>query len=163
MQIAEPLSETGATEADIQQLENDLGHRLPEDYRRFLAQINGGRPERISFPIQTSGEATNSVVDWLLTLNAKERNYTITKFRRAYVDRIPTGVIPIGCDPFGNLILLGTMGKDFGNVYFWDHELENMDEPTWENISFVAKSFTDFEQSLQKVCLETGEIIANDD
>ncbi len=67
MQIAEPLSETGATEADIQQLENDLGHRLPEDYRRFLAQINGGRPERISFPIHT-------------------------KFRRAYVDRIPTGV-----------------------------------------------------------------------
>jgi hypothetical protein len=148
MHIADPLSEAGATEVNIQQLENELGHRLPEDYRRFLAQTNGGRPERTRFVIQTPDGTTDSVVDWLLTLDNREQLYTITKYRRMYEDRIPTGVVPIGCDPFGNLILLGIMARDFGYVYFWDHEKENMKEPTWENISNVAKSFTAFEQSL---------------
>jgi hypothetical protein len=149
MHIAERLSEAGAAESTIQQLENELGHRLPEDYRRFLVQTNGGRPERARFAIQTLDGSTDSIVDWLLTLDIREQLYTIRKYRRMYEDRIPNGMIPIGCDPFGNLILLNIVAKDFGYVYFWDHETENMKEPTWENISLVAKSFTAFEKGLQ--------------
>jgi hypothetical protein len=64
--------------------------------------------------------------------------------------QLPDGVVPIGCDPFGNLLLLDIMARDFGYVYFWDHEKENMKEPTWDNISIVAKSFTAFDQALKR-------------
>jgi SMI1-KNR4 cell-wall len=102
MQIAEPLSEAGAPESNIQQLEIELGHCLPEDYRRFLVETNGGRPERSRFAIQTLDGSTDSVVDWFLTLDTREQLYTIKKYREMYADRIPDGVVPIGCDPLGN-------------------------------------------------------------
>ena len=149
MQILEPLSPTGAVEATIQELENELGRRLPEDYRRFLSEINGGRPNRARFTILSPEGATDSAVAWFLTLDPQESRYTISRYRTRYDDRVPAGVIPIGCDSFGNLILLDIGAREFGYIYFWDHERESMDDPYWDNIYMVSRSFDSFSQSLR--------------
>lgn len=149
MAIVEPLSSSGASEALLQQLESELGTQLPGDYRCFLAETNGGRPAPSRFAMQTSTGSNESVVDWFLTLDPKEDLYTVLEYRNMYSDRIPEGLLPIACDPFGNLLLLDLGGKVRGSVYFWDHEQESMDKPTWDNISVVAQSFTDFLNTLE--------------
>jgi cell wall assembly regulator SMI1 len=149
MVITRRLSETGATEESIQRLENEVGYRLPDDYRRFLAEFNGGEPDPSGFVFETNDGPSDSAVRYFLTLDSNARHYTIREFLSRYRDRIPEGLIPIACDSFGNLVLIDLGAKATGSVYFWDHEKESMEEPTWENISPVAASFTAFGQALQ--------------
>ena len=61
--------------------------------------------------------------------------------------RIPTGFVPIGCDPFGNLFLIQISGENHGKIFFWDHERET-ESPAMDNISFVADSFEAFVENL---------------
>jgi len=149
MRIAKQLSRSGATEESIQQLEAKLGSRLPEDYRRFLTDLNGGRPDPSSFVFETKAGLNDSAVRYFLTLDSGEIRYTIPNYLNTYKDRIPKGVLPIGCDSFGNLVLLDVCSKSPGSVYFWDHEEESMNERTWQNISIVAPSFKAFEEALE--------------
>jgi hypothetical protein len=65
-------------------------------------------------------------------------------------DRMPPDVLPIGLDPFGNFICLGVSGPNRGKVYWWFHE-EEADEgelPGYDNIYFVAHSFTELLDNL---------------
>ena len=72
MQIAEQLSTSGATAPEIGELERLIGSSLPSDYRRFLAEVNGGRP----FPNAFEGPTGDgSVLNWFFTLNQEERIY----------------------------------------------------------------------------------------
>jgi len=149
MQIVEPLSESGASEDTIRKLEQELNVELPDDYRRFLAESNGGRPEPSGFVFQTpDGQSSDSLVDWFLTLNPSEDLYTLSEYRMMYQDRTPPLMLPIACDPFGNLVLLDIGARTKGTVCLWDHEQESMGKLTWENISNVAPSFSDFQESL---------------
>ena len=54
--------------------------------------------------------------------------YTIDEKIKAYQGRVPPGLLPIGCDSFGNLLLLDFAARKRGAIYFWDHERENLDE-----------------------------------
>lgn len=60
-------------------------------------------------------------------------------------NRIIHGFIPIAEDPGGNLILLNCTGKDEG-IYFWDHELESLEDtpPNISNMSLISTSFEAF-------------------
>ncbi len=61
--------------------------------------------------------------------------------------RIIKGFLPIGDDPGGNFYLLGTTKEYFGQIYFWDHENEaqlHNEQPYFDNMSFIASSFTEF-------------------
>lgn len=146
MQIVEQLSTIGATPAQIGDLERVIGSTLPTDYHRFLADVNGGRPS----PSDFEGPAGDgSVLNWFFTLNQDERTYFIPRRIEAYKDRIPPKLLPIASDPFGNLVLLDLGAKSVGAIYFWDHENENPDgDPWWDNIAFIAPSFTDFVNGL---------------
>jgi hypothetical protein len=44
---------------------------------------------------------------------------------------------------FGNQICIGVSGPRCGHVYFWDHEHEDEDEPTYGNMHLVARSFSE--------------------
>ena len=149
MQIVKRLSDTGASEEALQQLETEVGSPLPNDYRRFLAETNGGHPEPSKFVFLTPDGNSDSALRYFLTLNSGEELYTIREYMDRYEDRFPKGVLPIACDSFGNVVLIDVAAKAYGSVYFWDHEKESMDEPTWENVSDVAPSFTAFVDALE--------------
>lgn len=149
MEITKRLSEFGASEEALNQLEARIGSALPDDYRRFMSEFNGGRPEPSGFEFATADGNSDSAIRYFLTFDDGEERYTIQEFLDRYGDRIPQKLLPIACDSFGNLVLLDAGAKSAGAVCFWDHEKEGMDEPTWDNITVVAPSFTEFLNALE--------------
>lgn len=149
MKIVEKLSDRGASPADIHSVELLVGRPLPEDYTRFLYESNGGRPEPFEFSFRQYGKEQGSVLDWFFTLDQAEPIYFLPSKIDTFKDRIPVHLLPIATDPFGNLILLDVGAKSVGSIYFWDHENENSNgDAWWNNISFIAPSFTDFVNGL---------------
>ena len=138
----------GLADESLHRLETEVGSRLPEDYRAFLKEFNGGEPDPSGFVFYADDGPSDSSVRYFLTLDPNATHYNVFDFLRRYADRIPKGVMPIACDSFGNLVIIDVGAKAFGSVYFWDHEKESMEEPTWDSILQVAPSFTAFERAL---------------
>lgn len=148
-------------DADIAKFEVANQIRLPDDYRQFLHQFNGGVLKRhcvIRFPGRTEGE-NRGIVKGLHGLyydsieSERIAPYQLDKTNAILEDRILSGSINIADDPFGNCFLLfgADSGLKSGQVYFWDHEYEPIKidpDQEFENITFVANSFTEFFQNL---------------
>jgi hypothetical protein len=132
----------------IQQFENRFGASLPEDYRAFLLQTNGGYPDPGGFAIR--GTSDVSQVSRFLALDG-ERWDDIEVYQDRYDGRIPAGWLPIGYDDFGNLLLLGLEGANRGRVAFWDHELERDDPVDADTpLTRLSSSFSSFVVGLRE-------------
>ena len=147
MIITEHLCSERPTNEDISAFEKLIHGTLPQDYRAFLKNENGGRPKPNLFRFTTTaGRAENSTVHYFFvlyegTVGSLKKSFEMSK------GRIPSDCLPIGKDPFGNLILLGIADQNLGRVYFWDHERET-EPPSEENISPIAPSFSEFVEQL---------------
>ena len=82
-------------------------------------------------------------VNWFFGINTGKTYTDVEAALKTYRGRIPSRLFPIGDDPGGNLICLSTAGSDAGAVFFWDHEFER-EEPTEDNVYFIAGSFEEF-------------------
>lgn len=151
MKIKDTIGEPAPPEA-IDAFEARHGIRLPDDYKRFLGSQNGGRPEMTHrvFIFRTEGGSTSdSLVDWFSGL-VEGGDYSLEEDLDIYSQRIPDEMLPIACDPFGNLILLGVGDATVAGVWFWDHEIEptSVRDP---GIYKVADHFEKFVGSLGPV------------
>lgn len=137
-----------ADPARVAVLEAKLRTRLPDDYREFLLEHNGGRPKPAKFVFaRRIGPYTDSLVDWFLALYDGEHS-NLETVCGWLANRIPDNLLPVAIDPFGNFVLLGLSGEHRGKVYFWDHEREPARQPDWSNIDLVADSFDAFLRGL---------------
>jgi hypothetical protein len=61
-------------------------------------------------------------------------------------NRVPVNTLPIAVDPGGNLVLIAVSGPETGKVYFWDHEVEGLEEDSasHRHLHLVAESFSEF-------------------
>jgi hypothetical protein len=136
MEIKPHRDHREATEIDVSQFEMEIAARLPDDYRAFLLRYNGGYPQPNGFV------GGNEVLNYFFGLWQKRAslNYELL----AYRDFIPKGMIPIACDPGGNLVLLEVARPNRGRIWFWDHECANSPRKA---ISLLAASFTQFVDS----------------
>ncbi len=150
------------TEDRLAKLEAKLKTRLPEDYRSFLLQYNGGRPNRQRFLFtgeNYNGEEQESILEWFFAVHdqpydedaewedngdddfmpdfAQPLDHVLEEFRSETEE---ADTLPIGRDPCGNLIALGLSDERAGKVYFYDYEI---DLPTQ-----LASSFTEFLEEL---------------
>ena len=123
----------GAGEADLRGLEAKVGTRLPEDYRRFLLQHDGGEPEPNEFAIP--GADNDSGANEFMSVRQ------IREEIEQYSHRFPRRMIPIAFAEGGNLVFLAL---DDGQVLFWDHELEAANP-----LFALAPSFEAFWQVLE--------------
>jgi hypothetical protein len=143
MEIEESFPKPSNHAERIAQLETNIGAPLPADYRGFLESTNGGVPIPDGFHISDT-EGDSMVHEWFGIHDEDYGNLeeNVSTFR----DRVPQGVLPIGRDPGGNLICIRTIGPGAGSIYFWDHEREAGEgsKPTWDNMSKLADSFSDF-------------------
>jgi hypothetical protein len=128
---------------DISQLERELEVILPSDYKEFLFKHNGGHPVKNCFCSRDDDYASSSINIFIHML-LKIYYTDIVGEYGLFKDRIPVDFIPIADDPGGNLICLG-VGKNFGKVYFWDHEEEADgdfgEEPSFNNMYLIADKF----------------------
>jgi cell wall assembly regulator SMI1 len=127
----------------VDRLEQQLGQSLPDDYRDYLLQQDGGR-------LSDNNEAVSEIFG----LNESFEYYnSMWKHLQMYRDRVPPWLLPVASDEYGNLFAISLRTSDFGSVWFWNHELEaDEDEPpTEDNIELKAPSWTAFLESLQPV------------
>lgn len=135
----------GATQESIDGFEKSLGIKLPDDYREFIYKYDGGVPDPAVFDINK--ERDSSVVKELFGLETPLTASSLKYNLSLYENRIPSKFIPIGSDVFGNKIILGVGGDNFGAIFFWDHENEASDEDVQtyhSNIFLISESFDDF-------------------
>jgi hypothetical protein len=126
--------------------------KLPEEYRSFLLQFNGGRPKPEIIDFIQYGDDQSDMVNYLGGIHNGEYWASLEWHIDSLKSRIPKGFIPIGDDPGGNAYLIGTDGEIFGQIYFWDHENEaalEEKEPDFKNMSLIANSFTEFLNKLR--------------
>ncbi|WP_158502293.1 SMI1/KNR4 family protein [Vitiosangium sp. GDMCC 1.1324] len=141
------------TKERIADFERIIGVELPEQYKRFFLEHNGGSPRPPEFLFQREGEdPQEGIVAWFLAIHDGPHE-NILRFFKMFQGRIPADTVSIARDPGGDLILLGIRGPLRGKVFFWTSELETDDgtptEP--EMLYHVADSFDEFLKSLGKV------------
>jgi cell wall assembly regulator SMI1 len=153
------MTETGprVTADDVRRYERELGHQLPEDYRQFLLDVNGGQPslERSVFHLRKD----RSILNNLLSLNDPDKGNALATAQRLSGDSrndLPKEALTIGYDAGGSRILLILGGPHRGEVWFLD--LGNP-RPTSSNprvewfdrrdVCKLAASFAEFMSSLK--------------
>jgi hypothetical protein len=156
--------EPPATEAQVVTLEKLMKVELPPDYRAFLVKEGGGArvqigaEEDIVFPLKWNGQEWAKRLDVALfrnfySLDEKSKLAWKAAYQIFIQDRrVPADLLPIAYDAGSNQVLLGISGQRRGKVYYWAKDFEPVDdppEPGYDNIAFVADSFTDFLKSMR--------------
>jgi hypothetical protein len=143
-----------ASQDQLEAFETEIGIRLPEDYRQFLVNTNGGYvPGWCEFEGAThKGESWSAVVHHVGGF--REELHFSLRFARSCClsseSQFPRALLWIMDDPGGNGICIGLTGKYRGRVYLWIHD-EQPDPEEWDgevetarNVIPLANSFTDF-------------------
>jgi hypothetical protein len=144
--MIETKNEFGSLQAiELNDFEIANNIKLPNDYRNFLLEFNGGKP------IPNRNENPDTIVTYILGMHNGDYYASLYKHIDMFKDRLPLSTFPIATDPFGNLFIMSVHSGGYGHIYFWDHE----GEPEYQdghyvgNCSFVAYSFSEFINNLK--------------
>ena len=142
--------------SDITDFERLIRAELPNAYKEFLLETNGGRPIPADFLIP--GTETSSTVSVLLGIDkTSSRNDLVHVFQNQELE-IGDDNIEIGNDLGGNLLLLVFRGKKTGAVLYVDilWELPESVESTF-NSYVLSNSFDEFLDSLFEFQFPQGQ------
>lgn len=141
-----------ATEQQIKRLEEEWRVTLPEDYRRFLRQTNGGSPDKGCFDCDAGKELW---LDDLLPIEGdKPDEGSVSAVTRRCREFVPQDCLVIGFVCRDDLVLLRVRGRRKGQV-----DLKRMEEADVSRkgpvdpeaaVYPVAKNFAKFVASLSK-------------
>jgi cell wall assembly regulator SMI1 len=148
------LKSPPAPQDQLEAFEAELGSRLPNDYRQFLARTNGGVIRGwYRFKGRTPrGEMWSTYLHHVCGF--REEPHFSLRFNRGCClsaeSGFPHALLWIMDDPGGNGICIGLTGDQRGKVYFWIHD-ELPDPEAWDgrvesasNVILLAESFTEF-------------------
>ena len=134
-----------STEA-IAAFERERGVILPPDYRAFLSNSPGGSPTPDWSSFGRDGDFVAYVYGIHQGATWKQLTYAIEEFRHDL-----SQFLPVAVSNGGNYFLLRLAEPDRGAVYFWDHELEGFDPPTFDSLIRVSDSFSTWLDHLREV------------
>ncbi len=129
----------------LEQFERTIGARLPEDYRSYLIDQNGGTPEAFLICWPGSDEPAEVFND-AFGLHDGPDYSRLDKAAQGMREFLPDDLIPIGSDPGGNVFCLSVKGDRHGQVFFWNHERSEGDL----SVEYLASSFTDFVENMKE-------------
>ncbi len=139
------------TEQEVQELEQMIGTRLPEDYRQFLLEMGGCYlydDDTIGeIPLEDSDEVIS--VEQLYGLHADFKEGNIHFWDKYWEETQEVGVYKNNCVLIGDasehgFLFLMCHGENSG-VWYWD-DCRTFPETSDENgdVYFVAESFEEF-------------------
>ena len=106
------------SEIELVDFEKTNNIRLPEEYRKFLLENNGGIPN------PNRNKNPDGIVTYIFGMHNGEYYASLYKHIDMLNKRLPFSSLPIASDPFGNIFIMSVHPEDFGHIYFWDHEGE---------------------------------------
>jgi hypothetical protein len=137
------------TEDDLKAFENKYAFRLPNDYRTFLLENNGGFPSPNCVTFSEAGRKTASDVFCYFAIGDQRAWASVEWHLETYSGRLPEDTVPVARDSCGNLWLLAVGGGNAGSVFFWDHgSYATFDEKDLANWPRAAESFLEFRARL---------------
>jgi SMI1 / KNR4 family (SUKH-1)/Ankyrin repeats (3 copies) len=98
--------------ADLESFEQSLGTRLPEPYRLYLLEHNGGHVDGAPQIAEGGFYGIHGGPEW-------SRFPDLSQIRSG---GFPEHLLPIADDPCGNYTCIVLSGPNRGAVCFWDHE-----------------------------------------
>ena len=134
-------------EEEIFKLEDEIGFTLPNDYKEFLINFNGGVPEVKYSTFKLNELEENIGLQVLYGLDLEE-NLNLREWYEEYEDDLLDDCLIIGHGiGFGFIVLVNS--PEGAGVYFWDNsfELENSSED--ENIYKISDTFREFIEELK--------------
>jgi len=155
------------SEGELTVLEALIGYKLPSQLRSFYLHWNGGLPYPTDIPEDKSvwirllwskgaeaarvGTATS--FEGLFRINANP-SVDFLRTWNDYKDSLPQDVLCFASDPGSSLFLIGIKDYNLGKIFFWESSYQaNIGEgetPNYDNIAFVANSFTEFLLALRE-------------
>ncbi len=150
------LSDSGEqlTSQDIREIEQKLSLVLPDDYKAFMLESNGGMPEGdyvFEFFDEVTEKTNHSVIQEFFILNKEESDDyddLMTNCMELWDEEmLGKDDIPFALDPGGNYLCLSLGSDDYGTVYLCNHEYDDAETGYLVN-SKVADSFSAFIEGL---------------
>jgi hypothetical protein len=139
-------------EAQIGSFEAAIGYRLPNDYRDFLLEFNGGEPFAPVIRWGRDEPYSDSTIRYFFSITDNSTFSLAYKYAiYAGANRVSKEMLPIAGDFGGNLVLLSLAGADAGKIFFWNHDVEGLyDDPSsMRHLSRLAVSFRQFCETLK--------------
>jgi SMI1 / KNR4 family (SUKH-1) len=139
------------TDAQIRAFEKSFGHPLPNDYRQFLLDVNGGRPDNANC------EFDLGVVNRLFSLDDTddESRDLATRANRSRPMLPSPDLLHIGHDDGSAMILLALAGEHRGEVWFMITTDARPDDANprvaWHDRRDMRKIATSFEQFMRSL------------
>jgi hypothetical protein len=149
-------------EVTLSLAEMEMGTKLPAELRDFMLRFNGGLPvpnnipEDISVHVRLrwkpssaaaarSGRNTN--LERIYRING-DPSVNLVRANKDFKGRIPADTITFGYDAGGSQFLIGTGDENRGKILFWargwESELDDDENPNYDNVAEVANSFVQF-------------------
>lgn len=133
--------------ADLKELEQDLGAKLPSPYRRFLLKHNGGHfrhKHKVVCPLkEPTTQISEFSPDGFFAINATGNADDIRWNVRVFRGRIPRKDVLAVAHSWEDTLCLALGGEDRGKVYFW--ETSNEPDPVLgRKLYLIADDFSEF-------------------
>ncbi len=142
--IEDSFGRVSLKEIEDVEMRNSISY--PESYKKFLLQSNGGEPVINVFEIP-NWIGARSCVNVLFGIHDEEYD-NLEEYADSLAGRLPKGFVPIGDDPGGNLLCIGTEDEYRGKIYFWDHEdeldEEGLSKMDMSNMYWLANDIFEF-------------------
>jgi hypothetical protein len=106
-----------AASTSIDAVEKRLGVIFPEDYRCFLLETIGGIPDPNCFTVPDRGDALVGIL-YGVRLDRTAGDLEYEQHEVSCNNSLPEGMIAIGHDPGGNLLLMQTGASTGGHILF---------------------------------------------
>lgn len=137
-----------ATKEMISKFEEHIGFSLPEDYRNFLREYNGGTP-KIKYSAFDVEELKEKIpLDVLLGIGVPK--FDLWKRNDEYFDDLLPKTIIIGDDPGVGMIVL-INGNEMKGIYYWDHSHYFEQSNDDNDIYMITESFQAFIDGLNNL------------
>jgi len=127
----------------LEKYEREIGVKFPKDYFEFLLNHNGAHPPSNTFVAGkniSGGVAQFIPIDKIIGFRDKTEGFS-------------KEMLPIACDDGGNYVYLDPAN---GNIYYWDHEIQNNDYKLANNFAEFLSLLESFD--LDQIKLKPGQV-----
>lgn len=132
----------------IDSFEQHIGFQLPDDYKKFLREYNGGM-QADGYPTFYVEELNENIpLSVLYGLNTDKTESDLQDWHDEYADDLIPNSIIIGDDPGSGLIVL-LHDPEAKGIYYWDPAFNFEQSTEDQNMYRIAESFSSFFDGLK--------------